>query len=270
MPRDVDASTRPGEPLALALVIVAALVAAGLLVAPLVPVSPLVSPAFVFLGACGVPGLALFVASLGKLSDRASLVLLVAAALVLVGFAVFPPSHVAMGVLIDVSLVAVAHTIGAAIGSRVQHAGHFLPAAVVAACADIVSVTHPSGPTHQLVKSERALTVVAFSFPPPGARDLVPALGVGDLVFLALALAVGVAHGVSRARIALLGVVGALAAGALSVVLERPIPALPAIGAALLLGTPAFRRVPPRDKRVAALAIFLSLVAAVAVVIRER
>ena len=125
---------------------------------------------------------------------------------------------------------------------------------------------HPSGPTHQLAESERALSLSAFAFPVPGTHELAPALGVGDLIFVALVLGVASRHGLSRPRIAALALVGALVAGVVALLAQAPIPALPAIGAAILLGVPGARAIPPKDRAVARAAMAMACVISLTVV----
>ncbi|MFO0616436.1 MAG: hypothetical protein U0414_27840 [Polyangiaceae bacterium] len=164
-------------------------------------------------------------------------------------------------------LVAGAWGIGGAIGARVEHAGHMLPAACVAAAADLASVLHPAGPSHAIASSERALSVVALNVPLPGGIAA-PVLGVGDLVFAAIAFGVATRHGVSVVR-PLLGIaLGASASIALAAVLERPIPALVAMGAFAVLLTPAFRSVRRADRKTTRIAVALSIAVAIALVLR--
>ncbi|MCC6647358.1 MAG: hypothetical protein IT374_17520 [Polyangiaceae bacterium] len=179
-----------------------------------------------------------------------------------------PGGHPGLSIAVDVALVGLAHVAGSTIGRRVQTPGHLLPAAVVAACADLVSALHPAGPTRAIVESERAMNALAFSFPVPGALDLAPALGLGDLVFVALALGVAVTHGLSVRRTSLAATAGAIAAGGLSMALQRPVPALPAIGALVVLSDPRARALTGRDRRTAAAAIVLAIAAAAGALLR--
>ena len=174
--------------------------------------------------------------------------------------------HPAASIGVDLALIVIAHTLGALIGTRVEHPGHLFPALVVAAAADVASVFHPSGPTHQIAENERALSLSAFAFPVPGTRELAPALGIGDLIFVALVLGVASRHGLSRPRFAGLALLGALVAGVVALLARAPIPALPAIGAAILLGVPETRAIPAKDVAVARAAMALAGVIAVTVV----
>lgn len=252
--------------LVVALAAVATIVSVALAVAPRVHVGGAALEAIVFGGAALTSIGAVHLASAGTLRTRAALALGACSALLLLAFAAFPPRHVALGVVIDVAIVALAHSIGASIGRRVEDAGHLLPAAIVASCADVVSVLHPRGPTHLLLENESALGVAAFAFPIPGFRALAPALGIGDLVFVALVLGVAHAKHLPHARVALAALAGALASGVLSAALGAPVPALPAIGAGVLLSTPAFVRLRSKDRTVALGAIVIALVVAALVV----
>lgn len=167
-----------------------------------------------------------------------------------------------LALAVGAALVALAWGIGTPIGRRVQHPGHLLPACIVAAAADIVSVFSPHGPTHAIVESERALSVLALPFPIPGTRDVAPTLGAGDLVFVALLLGAAATHGLSRARVALLAFLGAFAAVVGSALLGAAVPALPTIGLAVLAGVPRARALPTRDRTVATIAIAAAITVA--------
>jgi hypothetical protein len=191
-----------------------------------------------------------------------------AAALLFVGLT--HGATLAHGLLVDLALVALAAALGSLVGERVEAAGHLLPACVVAGCADVASVIHPDGPTHRITESERALSLAAYSFPPPGFRELAPGLGAGDLIFVALVLAVAGRHGLPFRRTAVLSVIGALAAGALSAAFEAPFPALPLIGLAVVAGLPAARQIPRKDRTVAQFSMVLAVVALASLWVRLR
>jgi hypothetical protein len=172
--------------------------------------------------------------------------------------------------LVDLGLVSIAHAVGGSIGRRVSHPGHLLPACAVAAAADVASVVHPAGPSHAIAQSERALSLLAIGFPVPGTTQVAPALGLGDLVFLALVLGVGVAHRLSLTRTAISAALGLAAAGALSAVSGREVPALVPLGAALIAGIPEARRLRPEDRRTAAIAVTLAVGVAMGVLVSPR
>jgi hypothetical protein len=169
---------------------------------------------------------------------------------------------------VNAALVALALAVGASIGARVEHPGHLLPAGAVAACADILSVFHPAGPTHAIVADERALSIAAFAFPVPGVRALAPAIGGGDLLFASLVLGAVLVHGLPRARAALLLWAGAMAAGLLSAISRHAIPALPLMAFAVLAGVPAARQVRGKDRRATGFAIALAIAAVVGLLLR--
>lgn len=169
-----------------------------------------------------------------------------------------------LALLVGACLVGLGWGIGLPIGRRVQHPGHLLPACVIAAAADIISVFSESGPTRAIVESERALSVLALPFPVLGTHEVVPTLGAGDLVFVGLLFGVASKHGISRWRVWLLSITGTLLAGLTSAFLQAAVPALPAIGLMALLGIREFRVLPPRDRKIAAVAVVaaITLVAA--------
>ena len=173
----------------------------------------------------------------------------------------------AIAIVTSASLVCLGHVVGDAIGSRIQHPGHLLPACVVGGCADLISVAHPAGPTHAIVSSERALALAAISFPVPGTRSFAPALGIGDLLFVALIFAAARIHKLPRRRVFALCAGGIAVAGVMSALLMKPVPALPTIAAAVLLGVPRARILARSDRStaLAAMAIAVGLVAWLAV-----
>src|SRR5262249_42324597 len=72
-------------------------------------------------------------------------------------FAVVRPAPLIMAAVVNAALVTLAHAVGGAIGRRVAHPGHLLPACAVAAAADLASVLHPLGPNRAIASSGRAL-----------------------------------------------------------------------------------------------------------------
>jgi hypothetical protein len=171
---------------------------------------------------------------------------------------------------VDTALIAFAWATGAAIGGRVEHPAHLLPAAAVASAADIVSVAASWGPSNAIASSERALAVLAISFPVVGTGVVAPALGVGDLIFVALALGVARKHELPYRRIALLAFVGVLFAGVASALVGRAVPALPAIGLMIIVFVPASRQVRRKDRSVTMIALGVAAVVAVFGVFSRR
>jgi hypothetical protein len=151
----------------------------------------------------------------------------------------------------------------------VGHPGHLLAACLVAAAADLASVMHPRGLTHAIVESERALSLLAISFPVATTHAFAPVLGVGDLLFAALALGVAAQHRLSVPRMAGLIAMGVLVAGALAAYFEAAIPALIPMAAAIVLGLPAARRLQPQDRRPTQIAAIVSVAVVAAVLLRS-
>src|SRR5262249_22830114 len=151
----------------LAIALMPAAVVLGLVVLPHVKLGP--APAALVVFAIGA---VFMVVSLALAAPSAPPLRL---AIAVGGAAVVPPLGIAfapasrwLAPAVDASLVAVGHALGASLGRRVQHPGHLLPACIVAACADVASVVHPSGPTHAIAASERALSILAINVPVPG------------------------------------------------------------------------------------------------------
>ncbi len=234
---------------------------------PALHLGPNAAAAVVYVGAtlCGVVG----VAATLRGTDRPIVVAPLGAAL-LVGCAFVPTSAAWLAAPVASALVSLAVGLGGAIGLRVQHVGHFLPAAAMAAAADIVSVTASFGPSHAIAESPRALSLLAISFPVPGTHLAAPALGVGDLLFFALALGVARAHALSAVRVGVAGYLGILLAGLLSAVLSAPIPALPAIGGAIVALVPETRKVRRADRTATTIAIGLALLALAWALVRAK
>jgi hypothetical protein len=247
---------------ALALVVPAAVVAAAMLLAPHLHVSPGAADALTFGGAAAVSILGLVLGTRAPLSPRGVVAIDAFAAATLGVLAALRVRSPWIAPVVDASLLAVAWATGGAIGARIEHPGHLLPAAAVAAAADVASVTSSSGPTHAIAASERALAVLAVSFPVPGTGAVAPALGVGDLVFVALLLAAARAHGLSVLRVAGLSLAGILLAGFGSALSGRAFPALPAIGAVVVGFVPEARRLRRKDRTVATLSIGVAAVVA--------
>jgi hypothetical protein len=153
--------------------------------------------------------------------------------------------------LVDTALVCLSWALGCSLGRRVQHVAHLLPACVVAASADIVSLLSPEGPSHAIAESERALSVLATWFPVPGSSALSPALGVGDLLFMALVFGVARAHGLPYARCLLACLGGTALAGVVAAWSGLAVPALVPIAAVLVLVLPPIRQLRHSDRNAA-------------------
>ncbi len=140
------------------------------------------------------------------------------------------------GLVASISVLWIGCWLGAAIGRSVTHAGHLPALACMAAAADLWSVGAASGPSHALVTSvdpalARLVTLSASFVTSSGPASM---LGFGDVVFAALYLAVARRHGLSRVRTFAAVAGGLVGAGALALLLERPVPALPLIGVAVV------------------------------------
>ncbi len=165
---------------------------------------------------------------------------------------------------VNTALLAGSALVGGAIGSRVQHPGHLLPACAIAAAADLYSLSTPSMPTHSVLTSERALSLVTVGVPIPGVGVVAPVLGAGDLVFVALVLGVARAHALSPARVLLAGALGLALAGGLSAALSAAVPALVPLAGAYVALVPRAREVAPADRRAARLGVLVALAVLVA------
>jgi hypothetical protein len=222
-----------------------------------------------FAGATLVPILALALAATAQVTLAANLGVAAVAVVALIVLAILHSSSIAAMVTVDGALVSGAWAIGAAIGRRVQHVSHLLPACVVAASADIVSSLSPEGPTHAIASSDRALSIVAVWFPVPGTHAVAPALGVGDLLFMALVFGVAVVHRLPYARTVFLAALGTSIAGFAAAWFAVPVPALVPIAAVLLLGLPTLRRLRPADRTAAKWSIIVASSVVLAVIARN-
>ncbi len=168
------------------------------------------------------------------------------------------------------ALLAAGTASGAALGTRVQAAGHLLPVAVVSSVADAVSVLTPGAPSDVVVATPALLSVVALPWPFLGTDDRPPILGVGDVAFAALYVAAARKHGLSPARTSVALALG-LAATALAVAgTGLPLPALPALGAAVVLAHPEARAVPAADRAAALVGCVLAIGVGLAVWLARR
>lgn len=153
-------------------------------------------------------------------------------------------------VAVGCALLAGATTLGAALGARVAHAGYLLPVAVVSALADAVSVLHPAGPSAAVANDPNVASLLALPAP---VADLgwVPILGVGDVVFTALYVVAARRHGLGVGRTCAALALGYAATLVAVVATERPLPALPFLGTALVLVVPRTRAIPAGEQRTA-------------------
>jgi hypothetical protein len=254
----------------LGLLLAPALTLLAALIFPRLTVSPELAAALTFGGGAAVGLGALALSARAALTVREAVALAAGGVALVVAGALLARMPAAAVTLVDLGLVSVAYAVGGSIGRRVQHPGHLLPACFVAAAADVASVVHPAGPSHAIAGSERALSVLAVGFPVPGTHAVAPALGVGDLVFIALVLGVAVAHRLSLIRVTLAAAVGLAAAGALAALLAREIPALVTIAAAVVAGIPEARRLRPEDRRTTVYAAAIAAAVVIGVLLTPR
>lgn len=243
-------------------------VAIALWLAPRVRLGPTAGDASAFVGATAFPILAL---ALAATVEVPLLVMLAAAAIsasLLGVFAVVQPSVAATILLVDGALVCLAWALGCSLGRRVQHASHLLPACVVAASADLVSLLSPEGPSHAIAESVRALSVLAIWFPVIGSSAVAPALGLGDLLFIALAFGVARTHSLPYLRCVLACAVGTALAGLAAAYFGFAVPALVPIAAMLVLTLPTIRQLRRKDRTAAHWSMLLAGTVALASVAR--
>ncbi|MBL8603799.1 MAG: hypothetical protein JNK72_17870 [Myxococcales bacterium] len=147
--------------------------------------------------------------------------------------------------------------VGHAVGARMQHAAHLTPVALVSAAVDLWSVTSPHGPTHTIVRNPALLRLLTVSVAPPGGGDPLPAIGFGDAAFVALYLSAASRFRVSKPKmLACLGA-GLVGSCAVAIGLGRPVPALPLMGAAVVLLTPEARAIRAEDRAATGFAALL-------------
>lgn len=223
---------------------------------------------------CFALGAALPIASLAiaaRAESAWSLALGVAlvAALALLALVWLQPTPFAGLLLVNSALLGLAWALGSSAGRRVQHPSHLLPACFVAASADLASVLSPEGPSHAIAQSERALSLLAVSFPVPGSSASAPAFGVGDLLFMALVFGVAHAQRLPYARTVGCAVLGTVIAGTAAAWFKSAVPALVPIAFVLLLGLPEIRRLRPADRRATAIAIALASSVALGCILRR-
>jgi hypothetical protein len=192
-----------------------------------------------------------------RLSPRAlGLSLTLALPLVALGVLAPGPSIVATAGVAAL-LLGAGTSAGAALGERIQHAGHLGVVAYVSSLADLVSVLHESGPSAQILESAPTLAVLAVGAPMAGTPDLSPILGIGDVVFVALYLAAARKHGLPFARTVAALAVGLALTFVVVVALARPIPALPFLGLGVVLAHPRAWLPPPHERRQALVGVLV-------------
>lgn len=236
--------------------------------APHVRLAETASNASAFAGATLFPIVGLALAAMVEVPLAFALSAAAPAAALLVTLAVVQPAPVTTVLLVNGALVCLSWALGCTLGRRVQHPAHLLPACVVAASADLVSLLSPEGPSHAIAESERALSVLAVWFPVPGSSALAPALGLGDLLFIALAFGVARAHALPYARCVVACTAGTALAGIAAAYSGLAIPALVPIAAMLVLALPAIRRLRRSDRRAALWSMLIASTVAFTAILR--
>lgn len=251
----------PARPLwrALSTAVLRALAAPAMLalVAPAMRIAPFVAIALAFLTASTAIVIGTVAAPVARLHSWRNVLGTLAAGMVLMasGYLLSRAGQRAVswevlsGLVGSAGVLLAGTAVGSAVGSRIVHPGHLVAVALASSAADIWSVHAPEGVTRALAETpdsalQRLLTV-SVAVPPSRVPDA--AIGFGDVVFAALYLAASARHGMPRRRTALAIAAGLAVAGAAALVFERPIPALPSIGAAVVLAQPRARAIARGD-----------------------
>ncbi|NUP10333.1 MAG: hypothetical protein HOW73_30150 [Polyangiaceae bacterium] len=253
-------ATARDQVLALAPIAAASLASGSLLlVAPHLPIHAVAAQDLlaVILGAGGALA-ALHASSAGALRSAAAWISLGVAVSALVFLYVATPGAGALPVQVAALLVC-GRIVGGSIGERVQHAGHVLPATVVAAAADCASLLSPEGISHGISQSDRALAVFALAAPIPGSSAITFVLGIGDLIVIALLLGVARKFGISARRVTIACVVALVAAFGASALFAAPIPALVPIAIFANALVPPFRAVAKKDRTTTIVAVTVAV-----------
>lgn len=174
------------------------------------------------------------------------------------------PSHLAG----SFGLILAGGALGAAVGTRMLRAGHILPVALVSAGVDLWSVTSPHGPTHAIVRNPALVRLLTVSVALPSTSEPQPAIGVGDVIFVALYLSAAQRFSLPVGRTLLLLGGAVIAAGATAMAAGAAVPALPLIGFAMVLGHREARAVHHEDRRATAIAAMLFVSSVIRVALR--
>jgi hypothetical protein len=178
--------------------------------------------------------------------------------------AYMPPS-VSAAACVLVGLLVIGTGLGAVIGRRIQDPSHLLFVALVSGIADTLSVSQPGGISKAIAEEPRALALLALPWPMLGTDDVAPLLGVSDVVFASLYLHASRTHVLPVLRSVLALFAGFAATAGLVLLLQRPIPVLPLLGASIVLAQPRARAASAQDLRrgawvLAALALVIATV----------
>ena len=154
-------------------------------------------------------------------------------------------------VAVTAALLVAGTILGGVVGAAIDEAGHLIIVAVLSALVDVFSVLHPSGPTHHLVRVEAAVSILLLPWPILGTARIEPILGFGDVCFAAIYVTAARRHGLSIRRTIVALAAGLLATLGVVLVTGVGVPALPFLGAAVVIAHPEARRLPARDRKMA-------------------
>jgi hypothetical protein len=160
-------------------------------------------------------------------------------------------------VAITVTLLTGGSLVGAAVGGRIDHAGHLLVVVIVSVLVDTFSVFHEAGPTAAVVSRPALMAVLALPWPVLGTTTFSPVLGVGDVVFAGLYLAASRRFALNLWRTRIAVAAGLVATMVAVIIVVRPLPALVGMGVAMVVAHPEARKLAPEDRRPALLAVGL-------------
>ena len=156
-------------------------------------------------------------------------------------------------------LFSVGATGGRLLSRLVEHPRYLVPVVVIISLADAWSLLG-GGPTQALAESEIAPRIVAMSFPERGTGNLVPAVGITDVLFIGFFLTLSVRFGMSVWR-GLLGIAAGLTAALAILAGGYHVPGLPFIGGGFIVMQ--WRRLKPEKRDLIVTAVFAVVMTAV-------
>lgn len=226
-----------------------ALLCLGQAIGDALAIDPLVSYVLSFGSVCGLALGAALLAPTWSRRDRQLAIAIAAGAALGIAFVGWSgggqPVHAA---IVLAALLVLGSMLGQVVGAAIEHPGHLLFVALVSSIADAASVLHPSGPSAAIVQSEQALSLLALPFAFLGTDATPPLLGVGDVVFAALYAGSARRHRLPQGRTLSALSLGFLVTMGVVIGTELPVPALPFLGAAMLIAHPEARRPPARER----------------------
>ncbi|MCB9666884.1 MAG: hypothetical protein H6715_02045 [Myxococcales bacterium] len=144
--------------------------------------------------------------------------------------------------LVTLILLSAGTLLGSRVGHSIEAPGHLLAVAVVSSLADMWSVFYQAGPSGNIAHNEAALTLLALSWPLLGSSDVIPLIGVGDVIFCAIYIGASRVHALSMARTLVALSLSFVLTLALLFIYQCPIPVLPIMGACILIALPQSRK----------------------------